>query len=93
MREPAVVAVQVSGEAKLPRQEHRLTLRIERQHRYRVAVILDLAHLDQLGREQILGLGAAVNLTNSPLNQGCDMSQAGCQQKSSAHTSGASVNK
>lgn len=42
-------------------------------------MILDVAHMDQLGRERVLGLGAAANKTTSPLNAGCDMSTASCQ--------------
>ncbi len=41
-------------------------------------MILDLAHMGQLGREQVLGLGA--NATTSPLSQGCDLSIPFCQQ-------------
>lgn len=40
-------------------------------------MFLDLAHLGQLGRERVLGLGA--NNTLSPLNPGCDMNTAFCQ--------------
>jgi microsomal dipeptidase-like Zn-dependent dipeptidase len=40
-------------------------------------MILDLAHMGQLGRERVLGLGA--NQTTSPLNNGCDMSTWSCQ--------------
>jgi hypothetical protein len=41
-------------------------------------MIIDLAHMDQLGREKILGL--ATNTMSSPLNPGCDMSTLVCQQ-------------